>query len=383
MIHDVVMPQLGMTMTEGSVAQWLKAVGDPIAKGEPLFVVQTDKVDMDVESMRQGYVIELLLNEQITVPVGTVIARIADSLVADVTAASSMTASSMAASSMAAGQTQLVSPRARRVAQELGIDLAQVKGTGEQGRVREADVRAAFALQAPQPDPARVENRSAPVARRHIAERMEQSVRTVPQFSLRRELDAQQLTLVRSHLLPVVEARDGLRLSFTDFLLKALAMALREVPDLNSSWHEGRLEQRREVNIGFAAQSPSRLLVPVMHAVDGLAITQIARQRADFARRAKEGKLKPDEMQGASCTLSNLGAFGVDEFEALINPGESCILAAGRILPRPFVVDGALTIRPTLKLTLSVDHRVADGVLAATFLTALAKVIEQPATMLI
>jgi pyruvate dehydrogenase E2 component (dihydrolipoamide acetyltransferase) len=373
MIHDVVMPQLGMTMTEGSVAQWLKAVGDPIAKGEPLFVVQTDKVDMDVESMRQGYVVELLLKEQITVPVGTVIARIADSRVAGVTSAGSM----------AARHTQLVSPRARRVAQELGIDLAQVKGTGEQGRVREADVRAAFALQAPQPVAARGEDRGAAVARRHIAERMEQSVRTVPQFSLRRELDAQQLTLVRSHLLPVVEARDGVRLSFTDFFLKALAMALREVPDLNSFWREGRLEQRREVNIGFAAQSASRLLVPVIHAVDGLAVTQIARQRADFARRAKEGKLKPDELQGASCTLSNLGAFGVDEFEALINPGESCILAAGRILPRPFVVDGALAVRPTLKLTLSVDHRVADGVLAATFLNAVAKALEHPSTMLV
>jgi pyruvate dehydrogenase E2 component (dihydrolipoamide acetyltransferase) len=378
MIHDVVMPQLGMTMTEGSVAQWLKAVGDPIAKGEPLFVVQTDKVDMDVESMRQGFVIELLLNEQITVPVGTVIARIADSRIAD-----SPTTDSIAANSVAAGQGQLVSPRARRVAQELGVDLTQVKGTGERGRVREADVRAAFARQAPQSGPARVEERSAAMARRHIAERMEQSVRTVPQFSLRRELDAQQLTLVRAHLLPVVEARDGLRLSFTDFLLKALAMGLREVPNMNASWRDGAVEQRQEIHIGFAAQSAGRLLVPVIRGVDALSIAQIARLRVELARRAKDGKLKPEEMQGASCTLSNLGAFGVDEFEALINPPESCILAAGRIAPRPFVVDGVLAIRPTLKLTLSVDHRVADGVLAAAFLNSVVKAIEQPATLLI
>src|SRR5580704_8474505 len=278
MIHDVVMPQLGMTMTEGSVAQWLKAVGDPIAKGEPLFVVQTDKVDMDVESMRQGFVIELLLKEQIIVPVGTVIARIADSRIAD----------SPTTDSMAAGQVQLVSPRARRVAQELGVDLTQVKGTGERGRVREADVRAAFARQAPQSGPARVEERSAAMARRHIAERMEQSVRTVPQFSLRRELDAQQLTLVRAHLLPVVEARDGLRLSFTDFLLKALAMGLREVPNMNASWREGEAQQRQEIHIGFAAQSAGRLLVPVIRGVDGLSIVQIARLRVELARRAKD-----------------------------------------------------------------------------------------------
>jgi pyruvate dehydrogenase E2 component (dihydrolipoamide acetyltransferase) len=368
MIHDVVMPQLGMTMTEGSVAQWLKAVGDPIAKGEPLFVVQTDKVDMDVESMRQGFVIELLLNEQITVPVGTVIARIADSKDAKFSDP---------------GQVQLVSPRARRVAQELGVDLTQVTGTGEGGRVREADVRAASARQAAQPSPARVEERSAVLARRHIAERMEESVRTVPQFALRRELDAQQLTLVRSHLLPVVEARDGLRLSFTDFLLKALAMGLREVPNMNASWREGEVELHKEIHIGFAAQSAGRLLVPVIRGVDGLSIAQIARQRVELAGRAKDGKLKPEEMQGASCTLSNLGAFGVDEFEALINPPESCILAAGRIASRPFVVDGVLAIRPTLKLTLSVDHRVADGVLAAAFLNSVAKAIEQPAIMLV
>jgi pyruvate dehydrogenase E2 component (dihydrolipoyllysine-residue acetyltransferase) len=369
MTHDVVMPQLGMTMTEGSVAQWLKAVGDPIAKGEPLFVVQTDKIDMDVESMQKGFVIELLLKEQITVPVGTVIARIADSL--------------------AAGQGQLVSPRARRVAQELGIDLTQVKGTGEGGRVREADVRAAVARQAPQAGSARVEERSAApersaaMARRHIAERMEQSVRTVPQFWLRRELDAQQLTLVRAHLLPVVEARDGLRLSFTDFLIKALAMGLLEVPDMNASWREGEVERRKEINLGFAAQSAGRLLVPVIRGVSRLSITQIAQQRVDLAGRAKDGKLKLEEMQDASCTLSNLGAFGIDEFEALINPPESCILAAGRVAPRPFVVDGVLAIRPTLKLTLSVDHRVADGVLAAAFLNAVAKAIEQPAIMLV
>jgi len=384
MIHDVVMPQLGMTMTEGSVAQWLKAVGDPIAKGEPLFVVQTDKIDMDVESMRNGFVIELLLKEQITVAVGTVIARISDSRIAE-----SADANSPTADSMAAGQVQLVSPRARRVAQELGVDLTQVTGTGEGGRVRETDVREAFAQQASQPSAGRAgqrgaaPERSAALARRHIAERMEESVRTVPQFALRRELDAQQLTLTRAHLLPITEARDGVRLSFTDFLIKALAAALHVVPGMNSFWREGRLEKRREIHIGFAAQSAGRLLVPVIRGADGLSITQIARQRVELAGRAKDGKLKPEEMQSASCTLSNLGAFGVDEFEALINPPESCILAAGRIAPRPFVVDGELAIRPTLKLTFSVDHRVADGVLAAAFLNAVVKALEQPASMLI
>ncbi len=363
MIHDVVMPQLGMTMTEGFVVQWLKTVGDPIAKGEPLFVVQTDKVDMDVESMQSGFVLELLLKEGVTVPVGTVIARIADS--------------------METKRRQLVSPRALRVARELGVDLTHIQGSGESGRVREADVRAAFAQQSPKPPSEPEESRSAAAARRHIAERMEESAQRVPQFSLRRELDAQPLTSVRTQLLPLIEEREGIRLSFTDLLLKALATGLLQVPRMNSFWDDGQVKQRQEINIGFAAQSEGRLLVPVIRGVDKLPVTELARQRVELAGRALVGKLKPEEMQGASSTLSNLGAFGVDEFDALINPPESCILAAGRIVSRPFVVDGALVVRPTLRLTLSVDHRVADGVLAASFLNAVAKAIEQPVTMLV
>ena len=352
MIHDIVMPQLGITMTEGFVMRWLKAAGDPIEKGEPLFIVQTDKVDMEVESPGKGFVTELLIAEEVTVPVGTVIARVGDSIV----------------------KGPVVSPRARRVALELGVELAGLKGSGEHGRIREVDVRGAFA--------SKPVDRSATAARRRIAERMEDSARTVPHFSLRREVDAGPLTLVRAELLPVVEAREGVRLSFSDFLLKALAVALREVPGMNASWSGDHVESRSQVNVGFAAQSPTRLLVPVVTDVDKLTVSQLARRRAELAGKARDGKLTLDEMQGASCTLSNLGAFGVDDFEAIINPPESCILAAGRIAQRPYVVDGQLVVRHTLRLTLTVDHRVADGVLAAKFLNAVAMAIEQPLLLL-
>ncbi|HEY3742418.1 MAG TPA: dihydrolipoamide acetyltransferase family protein [Bryobacteraceae bacterium] len=354
MTHDIVMPQLGMTMTEGFVMQWLKKVGDLVEKGEPLFIVETDKVDMDVESPYKGYVSELVVEEKLTVAVGTVIARLSESM------------------EEKPGKLR-VSPRARRVAEELGVGLNGLAGTGEGGRIREVDVRGARPT---------AKAATAP-ARRRIAERLEESVRTVPQFYVRREVDASQLTLVREQLLPPIEKRDGVRLSFTDFLLRALALALRDVAGMNSVWRDGALEECGRIDVGFAAQSPGQLLVPVIRDAAGLSLSKLAQRRADLAARAKAGKLLSDEMQGGSATLSNLGAFGIDEFDAIINPPESCILAAGRIAPRPFVADGQLVARPTLKLTLTVDHRVADGVLAATFLNAVAKSIEQPATLLV
>jgi len=251
-----------------------------------------------------------------------------------------------------------------------------LRGTGEMGRIREADVRAATpARQAPVA--------ASPPIRRRIAERMEESVRTVPQFCVRREVDASQLIQVREQLLPVIEARDGVRLSYTDFLLKALALALREVPGMNASWRDGALQPLATIDTGFAAQGPDRLLVPVIRNAARLSLPDLARQRADLAARAKAGKLTPEEMQGGSATLSNLGAFGIDEFDAIVNPPESCILASGRIAPRPFVADGQLVVRPTLKLTLTADHRVADGVLAATFLNAVAEAVLHPVIMLL
>ena len=374
MIHEIVMPQLGITMTEGSVLRWLKAAGDSIEKGEPLFIVQTDKVDMEVESPGKGFVTALLVNEEVVVPVGTVIARVGDTM--HVAAAPPVT--------IARRSGPLVSPRARRVALELDVELSGIAGSGEYGRIRESDVRAAFANKPLQADRAKsvFDDRSASAVRRRIAERLENSA-AIPQFSLRRELDAAPLTLVRDQLLAAVEASDGIRLSFTDFLLKAMALALRQVPEMNAVWRQDHIESRPLINLGFAVQSPTRLLVPVITEVDKLPIVQLARCRSALAIKARDGKLDPGEMQDGSCTLSNLGPFGVDEFQAIVNPPESCILAAGRIALRPFVLDGHLVVRPTLRLTLTVDHRVADGVLAAAFLNAVAKAIEQPLLLLV
>jgi pyruvate dehydrogenase E2 component (dihydrolipoamide acetyltransferase) len=262
--------------------------------------------------------------------------------------------------------------------------LNAIKGTGEFGRIREADVRAVAAVKPVVPPPPRPsEDRSAATARRRIAERMEESVRTIPSFTLRRELDASALIALRDQLLPVVEARTGARLSFTDFLIKAMAEALRDVPEMNAWWREDRLERRTKINVAFAAQAPTRLLTPVVADADQLSLAQLARRRAELATQVREGRLALADLEGASCSLSNLGPFGIDEFDAIINPPESCILAAGRIIPRPFVVDGQLVARPTLRLTLTVDHRVADGVLASRFLAAVAKTIEQPLLLLV
>ena len=394
MIHEIVMPQLGITMTEGSVLRWLKAAGDSIEKGEPLFIVQTDKVDMEVESPGKGFVTDLLVNEEVIVPVGTLIARVGDTMhvaaavpaVITTQKARQEPATPMSSPpvTMARRSGPLVSPRARRAALELDVELSGIAGSGEYGRIRESDVRAAFANKPLKSDRAKsvFDDRSAAAVRRRITERLENST-AIPQFSLRRELDAAPLTLVRDQLLAAVEASEGIRLSFTDFLLKAMALALRQVPEMNTVWRQDHIESRPLINLGFAVQSATRLLVPVITEVDKLPIVQLARCRSALAIKARDGKLDPGEMQDGSCTLSNLGPFGVDEFQAIINPPESCILAAGRIALRPLVLDGQLVVRPTLRLTLTVDHRVADGVLAAAFLNAVAKAIEQPLLLLV
>jgi pyruvate dehydrogenase E2 component (dihydrolipoamide acetyltransferase) len=371
MTHDIAMPQLGITMTEGLVLQWLKAAGDQVEKGEPLFIVQTDKVDMEVESPGKG-IVTVLVGEQQIVPVGTVIGRVGE-------AASPSAPPALPAALVPTRRNgPLVSPRARKVAAEFAIDLSGIAGSGEYGRICEADVRTAIARRPRGTDAAT----STAAATRRIAERLEQSVATIPQFSLRREVDASRLLALRDELLPRIEARDGVRLSVTDLLLKALAVALRDVPAMNAEWRQDRIEARSSVNVGFAVQGPTRLLVPVVAGADQLTLGQLAQRRAALTLRARDGKLEPGEMGAGSCTLSNLGAYGVDEFRAIVNPPESCILAVGRISPRPFVVDGALAVRPTLRLTLTVDHRVAGGVLGAQFLEGIARAIEQPVQLL-
>lgn len=394
MIYEIVMPQLGITMTEGSVLRWLKQAGDAVAKEEPVLEVQTDKVDMEVEAPFDGFLTTILVQEGTTVPVGTPVGLIAQHReeVAEPTrnSASNETLATPNATALPGtsfhnerARGPLASPRARRVASEHGVDLSQISGTGEFGRIRESDIRgylekngASGKFPAP---PVRSEDH----VRKIIAGRLTQSVTTVPQFWLAREVDASALVALRAQILERVEQRENVRISYTDFLLKSLAFALEQNPEMKQQWIGNGLQPCGTTAIGFAAQTPGKLMVPVIRDAESRGLINIAAERIRLTTLANQGRLLPADLEGACCTLSNLGAFGVDEFQAIINPPESCILATGRIAPRPVSCGDRVVSQPTLRLVLTVDHRVADGVAGARFLSSIADVLENPAMLLI
>jgi pyruvate dehydrogenase E2 component (dihydrolipoamide acetyltransferase) len=292
-----------------------------------------------------------------------------------------------------------VSPVARHLAEKLGVDLARVRGSGPGGRIVREDVeRAAASALSPSSSPSPVALPYPPTApaereiehlegvRRVVAERMTHSFSTAPHFYLSAEVEATALTRMREGLLPKVEAASGARLTITDILVKVCAQALSEFPQANVAWAEdaqgGGVLHHSEVNIGVAVALDVGLVVPVIRRADQLTLAEIAGRRTDMADRARSGKLTLQDVEGGTFTLSNLGMFRVDQFQAIVNPPQSAILAVGRIRERPVALDGAAVVRPTLVLTLSVDHRLLDGAQGACLLERVAQLIEEPYLLL-
>ena len=290
------------------------------------------------------------------------------------------------------------SPLARRLAQELGVDLTQVIATGPGGRIVEDDVRRAAAPSLPHPPTPTPPHSPTPIeplsgVRRVVAERMAHSFATAPHFYLSAEVEATALARMREGLLTKVEAAAGARLTVTDILLKVCAQALAEFPDVNVAWAEdaagGGIVRHAEVNVGLAVSvgqdailPHSGLVVPVLRGADKLTLGEIARRRSDLVGSARGGKLTLTDLEGGAFTLSNLGMYGVDEFHAILNPPQAAILAVGRIKDRPVAVAGAVVVRPTLHLSLSVDHRMLDGASGARFLERVAQLIQEPYLLL-
>ena len=274
------------------------------------------------------------------------------------------------------------SPRARRLMRQLGIDPQSVRGTGPGGRIVEADLKAA------KPKPAQAllpKSTAAPgagsgisIMRRAIAEKTALSFSTAPHFYLRREADATSLVELREKLVPVIEREVGVKLTLTDLLVCAMARTLPEFPYANCIWQHNTLVKLPSIDIGIVVGLPDGLLIPILRNADRLTLAQLARQRSDLADAARAGKLSAEAMQGGATSLSNLGAGPVDEFAAVIAPPHSSMLAAGRAAPRPFVVEGKLAVRTTLRLCLSVDHRVMDGSPAAQWLGRIVDLLEHP-----
>jgi pyruvate dehydrogenase E2 component (dihydrolipoamide acetyltransferase) len=380
-------PKVGLVMEEVKVVRWLKNVGDRVATGEPLLEVETEKSVVEIEAVATGRLARILVQVGSRAVVGDQVAWIesAEAQGAGTTAAAPRTADpktvAPAPSTLSAaardGERIRSTPVARKLAAERGVDLGGIAGTGPGGRVQLDDVqRAIDASRTPKPA-------AQPLSpmRRALARAMTTSHATVPQFTVARSVEWTVLQALRGEF--SARAPDGSsKLSLNDFLLQAVARALIEFSALNATFSgdlesaDARVLQASGAHIGLVTAVDNGLLVPVIHDVDRLGLTEIARRRRDCVERSLNGRLKREEVDGATVSISNLGAKGPDRFTAIINPPQSAILAVGRRRDCVVVRDGAIVVRPLSDLTLTVDHRVADGRLASQFLTRLVEILE-------
>ncbi|HEX8268430.1 MAG TPA: pyruvate dehydrogenase complex dihydrolipoamide acetyltransferase [Flavobacterium sp.] len=420
----VTMPRLSDTMTDGTVAAWLKKVGDKIAEGDILAEIETDKATMEFESFNSGTLLFIGINEGETAPVDSVLAIIGPEGT-DVSgiaenykkggqapkAAASGSSSSEQNSTpaeteksneteemMSDGKRIFISPLARKMAEEKGINISQLKGSGENGRIIKADIenyKATPQEAAQQPaaeSPAKQEASKpyVPVGetsseevknsqmRKVIAKRLAESAFTAPHFYLTIEVAMDNAMASRATINSIPDTK----VSFNDMVIKACAMALRKHPKVNSQWREDATIINHHINIGVAVAVEDGLVVPVLRFTDQLGLVQIGANVKDVAARAKSKKLQPAEMEGSTFTVSNLGMFGITEFTSIINQPNSAILSVGAIVEKPVVRDGQIVIGNTMKVTLACDHRTVDGATGAQFLQTLRQYLENPVTML-
>jgi pyruvate dehydrogenase E2 component (dihydrolipoamide acetyltransferase) len=431
-MHEVKLPQMGQSVEEASIVQWLKAEGDKVERGEPIVSIQTDKAEIECESPAAGVVRKILLQPDVTVPVMTVIALVgeADEPLPDLeqyrvsapeaatvetetsvatpepvaqvaTAVSSSTGSSGLADAPASPRARRradalhvnpklakgsgvggrimegdveayaasvaeisITPTAKRLAESKGIDIARVKGTGPGGKITKEDIESATPAQAAG------ETKRTPLSpmRRIIAQRMCESKFSAPHYYVTVEVNMAAAATFR--------AEYPAKLSYNDLVMRATSIALTEWPAVNARWHGDAIEEVGDINLGFAVALPTGLIVPVVRQVQRLSLDELSSACKALAEKARTGKLLPDDYSGSTFTISNLGGFGVDQFTAIINQPDSAILAVGQIKERPVVIDGGIHVRPIMKLTLSSDHRVIDGAVAAQFMGCLKGILE-------
>lgn len=433
MIKRVVLPKLGLTATEGRIVEWFHPEGSKVVKGEPLFVVETEKANVEIECPADGVLLRALPVGCQAIPIGRVIGFIAtegedsvpedlledSALGVDVSRASADPVREPVApvpdvrtSQSLVDQEIKASPLARKLAAEQGLDLSRIAGTGPGGRITKEDVLAAAqagsgnppvatgtgpnALSGAAPvglggSEAMTSSREAGVLsgqlvepsrfKRVSAQRLALSFQTVPHFYLNYEVDAGSLLELREKLLPAIESRNGRRLTITDMLVKAVARALKSHPLLNASFEEPMIRTYDQVNIAVAVDTPNGLAVPVVREADRKSLADLSEDISELGERAKALRLKAEDVSGATFTVSNLGMFGVESFSAIINPPQAGILAVGAIARRPVAVGDTVAIRPVMSMTLSADHRVVDGAEGARFMKHLKVLIENPYTL--
>jgi pyruvate dehydrogenase E2 component (dihydrolipoamide acetyltransferase) len=420
---EIIMPKMGDAMTEGKVLRWYKKAGDAVKKGEPVAEIETDKVNLDLEAESDGTIGEVAATEGQVIPVGGVLATILgpgetaaepqqrpvdsaqgrrktdkkDSVkhtTGEYAEAIEMKAPRVdRAAAPAPGTTNVVempkadggrrrsSPLARKVARELGVSLDQIQGSGPRGRIIAADVKNAKTAAPRAVAPPSMESKSIPLTamRRTIAKRLSESIGPIPHFYLTVDYDVTNLLALREQINDV----EGVKTSVNDYVIRAAALALRHHPNVNASFGEEAIAQHGEIHVGVAVSTAEGLITPVVRNADRKSIVDISNEVRALADKAKNRKLKPDEYQGSTFTISNLGAWGIEEFTAIINPPNVAILAIGTAKPQPVVIDRQVVIRDRMKVTMSCDHRVVDGAAGADYLRTLRQYIEQPVRLIL
>ncbi|BAI72157.1 pyruvate dehydrogenase E2 component [Azospirillum sp. B510] len=444
MTVQILMPALSPTMTEGNLAKWLKKEGDTVKSGDVLAEIETDKATMEVEAVDEGRIGKILIpagsqGVAVNTPIAILLEEGEDesalasagSAPAPVPAAAPAPAQTAApaaapvpapapaapaAAPAAGGARVFASPLARRIAEQAGVDLKTVKGTGPHGRIVKADVEAAKAAGpakvADTPAAAAPAAAPAPVAapapapkaegvdakaladklgmaytavpnsgmRKTIAKRLGEVKRTVPDYYLTVDVEIDALMKVRAEL---NGRSDAYKLSVNDFIIRAVALALKKVPALNAAWTDEAMLQFQHADVSVAVATPTGLITPIVKKAETKGLADISNEMKVLAKKARDNALKPEEYQGGTISISNLGMMGIKQFAAIINPPQACILAVGASEQRPVVKDGALAIATVMSLTGTFDHRVADGAVGAEFLAAVKKLLEDPLSMLL
>ena len=387
------MPKLGMDMEIGIVGRWLKAEGETVQKGTPFVEIETDKALVEVEAPRDGVLLKIFCAEGDEAPCGTAIAAIgqAGQAVPDPQGSTPKPVPPVQqepqpvpvspAAPVRSGERIIATPRARRAAQTHSVDLQSVIGTGENGRIVEQDVLDFTQREIPLRRTATDTVVPLTSMRKIIASRMRQSQQEMAQTDMRMDVDMSNMISFRAQINQKL-SKNGAKVSYVDLLAAVCAKALVEHPDANASLCSDGIHYKNYANIGIAVDSERGLVVPVIKDADILSIPAIAAKSRELIEKARKGALRPDDMQGGSFTISNLGMFEVDSFTAIVNPPETCILAVGRIADRAVVVNGQIAVRPMMNLCLSYDHRIIDGAPAARFLQCIKHYLENPVWLL-
>ncbi len=431
---NIEMPKLSDTMTEGTLIKWHKQVGDSVEIGDILAEIETDKATMEMEAFDDGVISEILIQEGEKAPIGGVLAVLngdseslhtpaphaavaAQTTLAPPIVAPASAAAAAAPSTSASGDRVKASPLARKIAADLGVDLSIITGSGPAGRIVKNDIQVAAAspvkpAAAPSPEAsaatalaASIKSKAAAPApapqtilpsakegdeiiqlssmRKIIASRLLTSKTTIPHFYLHVEVDAAPLMALRAQVNDQAEKTHGNKYSVNDFILKAVINAAETVPAVNASFAGDHIVKYKHVGLSVAIAIEDGLVTPVIKQAESKSLLAISRAVKDFAIRAKDKKLKPDEFDGGTITVSNLGAWGIESFDAIVNPPQAAILSVGAALEKPVVKNGQIVPGLRMNLGLSCDHRVVDGAVAAEFLSEVKKLIEQPALMLL